>query len=66
MPILIVVNDPKDWPLEVPEAEVVAARDYLTQSCYSGLKGAKVFNLCRHYRYQSTGYYVSLVAAARG
>ncbi len=66
MPILIVVNDPRDWPLEVPEAEVVAARDYLTQPRYSELRGAKVFNLCRHYRYQATGYYVSLLAAARG
>ncbi len=66
MPILIVVNEPKDWPLEVPEVEVVAARDYLTQPRYSELRGAKVFNLCRHYRYQATGYYVSLLAAARG
>src|SRR5262245_50106407 len=30
------------------------------------LKGAKVFNLCRTYGYQTTGYYVSLLAAARG
>jgi len=30
------------------------------------MKGARVFNLCRSYRYQSTGYYVSLLAAARG
>jgi glutathione synthase/RimK-type ligase-like ATP-grasp enzyme len=30
------------------------------------MKGVKVFNLCRSYRYQSTGYYVSLLASARG
>jgi len=66
MPVLIVVNDPKDWPLDVPDVEIVAAWDYLTQPTYSDLKSAKVFNLCRHYRYQATGYYVSLLAAARG
>ncbi len=26
----------------------------------------KLFNLCRSYRYQSSGYYVSLLAEARG
>jgi len=30
------------------------------------MKGAKVFNLSRSYRYQSIGYYVSLLAEARG
>jgi glutathione synthase/RimK-type ligase-like ATP-grasp enzyme len=66
MPILIVVNNPKDWPLEIPGVDVVASRAYLTDSRYSTLRGAKVFNLCRSYRYQSLGYYVSLLAEARG
>lgn len=66
MPILMVVNNPQDWPLHVPGVEVVAARAYLTDSAYANLKGAKVFNCCRSYRYQSVGYYVSLLAAARG
>jgi glutathione synthase/RimK-type ligase-like ATP-grasp enzyme len=30
------------------------------------MKRARVFNLCRTYGYQSIGYYVSLLAAARG
>jgi glutathione synthase/RimK-type ligase-like ATP-grasp enzyme len=64
--ILIVVNNPDEWPLEVPEVQVVAARDYLLRSHFAELDNAKVFNCCRSYRYQSTGYYVSLVAAARG
>ncbi len=62
---LIVVNNPKDWHLDIPGIEVVAARDYLLSSQYVDGKGAKVFNLCRSYRYQSTGYYVSLLASAR-
>jgi glutathione synthase/RimK-type ligase-like ATP-grasp enzyme len=66
MSILIVVNDPADWPLDIEGVELVAARAYLTQPEFASLRSAKVFNLCRYYRYQSTGYYVSLLAAARG
>src|SRR5262245_58430948 len=66
MPILIVVSNPRDWPLEIPGVEVISGRAYLTDPAYSGMRGAKVFNLCRSYRYQSIGYYVSLLAEARG
>ncbi len=66
MPSLIVVDDPADWPLELPEAELVPARAYLTDRRYGGSRGTRVFNLCRSYRYQSLGYYVSLLAEARG
>jgi glutathione synthase/RimK-type ligase-like ATP-grasp enzyme len=64
--VLIVVENPKAWRLEIPGAEVVPAREYLTDRRFMDLKGAKVFNLCRTYGYQTTGYYVSLLAAARG
>lgn len=63
---LFIVNNPKSWPLNIPGIEVVAARDYLMDSAYVNEKGVKIFNLCRSYRYQTTGYYVSLLAAARG
>ncbi|MEW6219688.1 MAG: RimK family protein [Thermodesulfobacteriota bacterium] len=66
MPTLIVVNEPRDWPLAIEGAEVVAARSYLTDPAYAELRNARVFNLCRSYRYQTAGYYVSLLAAARG
>ena len=66
MSVLIVVNRPQNWPLDIKVGEVVAARDYLTNPKYYRLRGARVFNLCRSYRYQSTGYYVSLLATARG
>ena len=62
---LVVVNNPKSWPLAIPEVEVVAARSYLMDERYSALRNAKVFNLCRSYQYQSIGYYVSLLASAR-
>jgi glutathione synthase/RimK-type ligase-like ATP-grasp enzyme len=46
--------------------EVVPARKYLTDARYGKIRKAKLFNLCRSYRYQRMGYYVSLLAAARG
>ncbi|TVQ35082.1 MAG: ATP-grasp domain-containing protein [Wenzhouxiangella sp.] len=63
---LIVVSRLEDWPLDIAGVEKVTARDYLTEADWSTLKSARVFNLCRSYRYQANGYYVSLLAAARG
>lgn len=63
---LIVVDDPCAWPLKMPGTELVAARHYLTRPEYQRRRRVKVFNLCRSYRYQSLGYYVSLLAEARG
>lgn len=66
MNILLVVNNPKNWPLNIPGVTVVSARAYLTDPTFSEDRTAKVFNLCRSYAYQESGYYVSLLAAARG
>ncbi len=66
MPILIVVNYPKRWTFDIPGVDVVSAKDYITGTEFSNNRGIKVFNLCRSYRYQSLGYYVSLLATARG
>jgi len=66
MTALVVVERPQNWPLDIPGTEVVAASDYLTNPRFVALKRAKVFNLCRSYAYQSAGYYVSLLATARG
>lgn len=66
MPTLIVVNNPANWPFEIPNVEVVEARAYLTRPEFGERSGVKLFNLCRSYSYQSTGYYVTLLAAARG
>lgn len=62
---LIILNNPAHWTFDIEEVEVVSAKAYLTESRYATLKNARVFNLCRSYRYQSVGYYVSLLAAAR-
>ncbi|MDQ1315914.1 MAG: hypothetical protein QG662_2023, partial [Pseudomonadota bacterium] len=66
MSLLIVVDNPSDWPLDIPGVGVVPARAYLTDPAYGEGRSVKVFNLCRSYRYQSLGYYVSLLAEARG
>jgi len=66
MNIIVVVNNPNDWKLDVPDVRVVSARQYLTDPSFSMMDKAKIFNLCRSYRYQANGYYVSLLAAARG
>jgi len=66
MSILIVVNNPRDWPLAIPDVTVVSARAYLSDPAYGSERNVRVFNLCKSYRYQTLGYYVSLLAEARG
>lgn len=63
---LIVVNNPKNWKLHVPGIEITSAQEYLVSNRYHGERNMRVFNLCRDYSYQSKGYYVSLLAEARG
>ncbi|HEX9877432.1 MAG TPA: RimK family protein [Gammaproteobacteria bacterium] len=66
MAVYVVVDNPKGWPLDLAGAEVIAARRYLSDRQFFDSKKARVFNLCRSYGYQTVGYYVSLLAAARG
>lgn len=66
MRTLIIVNNPREWKFNIAGVAVVSAWSYLTDPSYSSMKGIRVFNLCRSYKYQSYGYYVSLLATARG
>jgi glutathione synthase/RimK-type ligase-like ATP-grasp enzyme len=66
MMALMVVDNTKRWPLKVPGMELVTSRDYISDPRFAAMPSARVFNLCRSYRYQAAGYYVSLLAAARG
>lgn len=63
---IVVVENPKRWPLDLKGVEVVPAREYLVERKWAELRGAAVYNLCRQYGYQTLGYYVSLLATARG
>ena len=62
----IIVNNKRNWQFNIPGVEVISARDYLLEDEFIRKRGARIFNLCRSYRYQSIGYYVSLLASARG
>jgi glutathione synthase/RimK-type ligase-like ATP-grasp enzyme len=62
----IVVDNPKNWAFLDENTPVISSQEYLTNPHYSKLKKARIFNLCRNYSYQSKGYYVSLLAEARG
>jgi len=62
----IVVNHPEKWHFSIENIKVISSQEYLTNPEFSLLKNARIFNLCKDYSYQSKGYYVSLLAEARG
>lgn len=62
----IVVNEPDKWNFSFDNLTIISSKDYLTDPKYSFVKKARIFNLCKDYSYQSKGYYVSLLAEARG
>ena len=66
MKSLLVVNDVQQWVSEIPGVEIVPAQAYLTDSRYNTPTQVRVYNLCDSYCYQRLGYYVSLLAEARG
>lgn len=63
---LVVLENPARFKLKVPGVEVVGAREYLTDSAFGEARRTRVLNLCRATGYQGWGYYVSLLAMARG
>lgn len=62
---LIVVENIADLDFLEVGCPLVNVDDYLTGQEYFRLKGTQVINLCRSSRYQSVGYYTSLLAEAR-
>lgn len=62
---IIVVESKMDWLQSLDTVEVVYADDYISNYRFQKLQNARVFNLCSSYKYQSIGYYVSLLASAR-
>ncbi|MFC1844154.1 RimK family protein [Thermodesulfobacteriota bacterium] len=66
MQILVVVNQNDNWPLNIEGVQIVTSRVYLSDPQFSLMRRVRVFNLCKSYSYQSVGYYVSLLAEARG
>ncbi len=66
MAVVIVTESQEDWLSQVDDVEIVDPREYLTDPAWSRRRGVKLYNLSNSYRYQSLGYYVSLLAEARG
>lgn len=62
----IVVNQPEKWKFTIENITIISSQEYLTNPKYFLVKKARIFNLCKDYSYQSKGYYVSLLAEARG
>jgi len=64
--LVIVVEKSSDWGSYYPSDNVVAAQDYLKEAISVDDERVQVINLCRSYKYLGVGYYVSLLAEARG
>lgn len=61
---IVVIDEEIPFLTEIPDLEIITADRFINDSYF--LKGDyRVFNMCRDYSYQKTGYYVSLFAAAR-
>jgi glutathione synthase/RimK-type ligase-like ATP-grasp enzyme len=65
MQTIIVTDQDQKW-FEIPDATVTTARRYLAAPESANEGTVRVLNLCRTGRYQGRGYYVSLLAEARG
>ncbi len=70
--IIVIVERLKDWNSFYPAEQLMTQQDYLVnwdENLYGSKAGKerfKIINLCRNYKYLSSGYYCSLLAEARG
>jgi glutathione synthase/RimK-type ligase-like ATP-grasp enzyme len=62
---IVIVETLKEWQPDYPLLTVVTAKDYLFKPEFQKTKNIHVINLCRSYRYLSTGYFCSLLAEPR-
>lgn len=66
MKTIIVTDKPDKWKFAEEIVTIVSATDYLTSKIEFEKTPLRVINLCSNYQYQTYGYYVSLLATARG
>ncbi len=62
----IITENPGTWNIHVEGVETVSPAEYISNSKYQSSGNIKILNLCKSYQYQTLGYYVSLLAEARG
>ncbi|WP_300319611.1 RimK-like ATPgrasp N-terminal domain-containing protein [Idiomarina sp.] len=60
----VIIDDMVDWQPYYPSQSLLSASEYL-QTTHSNSRQS-ILNLCNDLSYLSTGYYVSLLAEARG
>ncbi|MDD4006048.1 MAG: RimK-like ATPgrasp N-terminal domain-containing protein [Bacilli bacterium] len=63
---VVVIDKPCEWLKTIPNLEVVTADSFLNEDSFQYAKELRVFNMCTRLGYQTIGYYVSLLASARG
>ncbi len=63
---IIVTEKPKEWLIELPGVELMTPAEYISLDPELTERSVKVINMCKSYQYQSEGYYISLLAEARG
>jgi len=63
---IIVIDQPFKWENTDINAKIISVKEYINDKSYQNNSNFRVFNLCSSYKYQSYGYYVSLLASARG
>lgn len=63
---IIVSDHPEDWSFLSDYVDCISISDYISQSIAEAKAPTRVFNLSKKYGYQKEGYYVSLLAEARG
>ncbi len=61
-----IVDKKHEWLEKIPNLEVVTAENFLNENSYQYAKELRIFNFCTKLGYQTIGYYVSLLASARG
>ncbi|MCB1136883.1 MAG: RimK-like ATPgrasp N-terminal domain-containing protein, partial [Chlamydiia bacterium] len=66
MQTVAVLDNINDWPLKIEGLELVTAEHYLSDPKFQKAEGLRVLNFCSSFAYQQLGFYVSLVATARG
>ncbi|MBI9011779.1 MAG: GNAT family N-acetyltransferase [Clostridiales bacterium] len=62
---VVVTDYDTDFFKDIENVNHVKAIDYFDSDVFQNTKDLRVFNFCTNYKYQSIGYYVSLLALAR-
>lgn len=63
---VVVIDQLFEWENTKINATIISVKEYINDPLYQNNSDFRIFNLCSSYKYQSYGYYVSLLASARG